>query len=600
MKRINNTIIIVLLSIFYGCNDMDIPPKNILTDDDVFASEAGVTSYITGLYRGLPVEAFTYCRTNGFKDWMHYDGLGHNTGEYMGSDYCYGWEVRSGFGYWNYDKIREVNYLLETLPKYAANFTQDELNQWTGEAHFSRAFLYFGLVKRYGGVPIIDRVQNYPEESIESLKVSRNKEDEVWAFIEKDLDKAIELLPETKFGNNSRANKYVAAALKSRAMLYAGTIAKYGTVQLNGLVGIPKDKAVAYLKSSYAASKFVEQGGYTLYRKNGDKVQNYSDLFFDAGSSENIFVKEYVYPPRETAAHSFDCFNSPHQMTGPMGWGSANNPTVEWVELFGDLKTTDNSGRPLRFSKVSDFLADLEPRLRASVLFPGETFRNQQIDVQGGIYESYPNGTLHTSGTSSTLFNGIRIMGLSGLGNDNGTFTGFHMRKYLNPDPSPSDLSDWQAQQDWIVFRYAEILLNRAEAACELYLEGNREADYLQDAKLCVNDIRDRAGAKQLVVSADELSNIDVVRLERRKELGFENQTWWDFIRWRNADKIVNRKHYKTFAPYYVYDEKKYIFLKGQHKIDVEWTFPIKLYYEGIPSAEIDKNENLLPNNPQY
>ncbi|CAK7065932.1 MAG: hypothetical protein PARBA_02504 [Parabacteroides sp.] len=600
MKRINDIILITLLSVLFGCNDMDIPPKNILTDDDIFNSESGVTAYITRLYEGLPIESFTYCRVNGFRDWMHYDGLGHNTGEYMGSDYCYGWEVKSGFGYWGYDKIHDVNYLLETLPMYESNFTQAQINQWLGEAYFSRAFLYFGLVKRYGGVPIIDRVQNYPEESIESLKVSRNKEDEVWTFIGEDLDKAIELLPDTKFAKNSRANKYVAAALKSRAMLYAGTIAKYGTVQLDGLIGIPHEKAVSYLKESYAASKLIEQGGYVLYRKNSDKIQNYVDLFFDESSSESILVKEYIYPPRETFAHSYDCFNSPHQMTGPMGWGSANNPTVEWVELFGELKITDNNGNPLRFDNVADFLSDIEPRLRASVLFPGETFRNQQIDVQGGIYESYPDGVLHTSGTSSTLFKGRRVMGLSGLGNDNGTFTGFHMRKYMNVDPTPADLTDWQAQQDWIVFRYAEILLNRAEAACELFAEGETDAEYLQDALSCINDIRDRAGAKQLISSVNELNDIDVVRLERRKELGFENHTWWDFIRWRNADKMINHNHYKTFAPYYIYDENKYIFLKGQHKMDVEWTFPVKLYYEGIPSEEINKNENLLPNNPQY
>ena len=125
----------------------------------------------------------------------------------------------------------------------------------------------------------------------------------------------------------------------------------------------------------------------------------------------------------------------------------------------------------------------------------------------------------------------------------------------MNVDPTPADLTDWQAQQDWIVFRYAEILLNRAEAACELFAEGETDAEYLQDALSCINDIRDRAGAKQLISSINELTDIDVVRLDRRKELGFENHTWWDFIRWRNADKMINHNHYKTFAPYYVYDE---------------------------------------------
>lgn len=598
MKKYSFIVLITLLTFFNGCNNMDIPPKNILTDEDIFNSEAGVTAYMARLYEGLPIETFTYSRTDGFRTWMSFDGLGHNTGEYMGSDYCYGWEIRSGFKYWNYNRIRQVNYFIETLPQYTNAFTQEEIAQLMGEAHFIRAFYYFGLVKRYGGVPIIDRVQNYPGESMDALKVSRNKEYEVWDFIGKDLDKAIELMASTKYAKNSRANKYVAAALKSRAMLYAGSIAKYGSVQLNGLVGIPREKAVSYFKESFEASKLVEQGGYVLYRKNSDKIQNYVNLFFDASSEESILVKEYSYVA--DFGHSYDMYNSPHQMRGPLGWGSANNPTVEWVELFGELKITDPSGNPIRFDKVEDFLIDLEPRLRASVLFPGETFRNQKIDIKGGVFDSYP-GELHSSGTSTTMYKNtdLRLMGLSGLGNDNGTFTGFHMRKYMNTNPTPNDLTDWSAEQDWIAIRYAEVLLNRAEAACELSIEGQNEIDYLQDAFVSINDIRDRAGAK-LIESKNELKDINVIRTERRKELAFENQTWWDFIRWRNADKIVNHVHYKTFAPYYVYNEGKYIFLKEKHKIDVEWTFPVKLYYEGIPQEEINKNENLLPNNPQY
>ncbi len=595
MKRFKYLLITFIAVLFIGCNDLDIPPMNIIGDKEVFTSEAGVTAYMTRLYGALPMESFTYSRTGGFHAWNQFDGLGHNTGEYMGSDYVYGWEVRSGFSYWNYNDIRNVNYFLETLPTYAANFSEQKISYWLGEAYFARAFFYFGLVKRYGGVPIITSVQKYPDQKLEELQVSRNKEEEVWDQIGMDIDKAIEMLPADK-STKGRANKYVAAALKSRVMLYAGTIAKYGTVQLNGLVGIPKNKAVGYFKKSFEASKLVEQGGYALYRKNPDKIQNYANLFFDKTSSENIFIRQYSKVAGVT--YSWDCYNSPHQMTGPSGYGSAMNPTIEWVELFGKMKVEDDSGNPIRFDKPEDLLTDLEPRLRATVLFPGETFRGQKIDVQGGIYETYP-GTLHTAGSSDVMWNGMRVQGLSGLGNNNGTFTGFHLRKYLIPNPTTAQLTEWGSDGDWLAIRYAEILLNRAEAACELSLEGQTDVNYMEDAFSCINDIRDRAGA-ELLNSVDQLEDINVVRLERRKELGFENHTWWDFIRWRTADKEIDHNHYKTFAPYYVFNEAKYIFLKGQHKFDAEWTFPVKLYYEPIPASEIGKNPNLLPNNPLY
>ena len=256
------------------------------------------------------------------------------------------------------------------------------------------------------------------------------------------------------------------------------------------------------------------------------------------------------------------------------------------------------SGFPVRFNKPEDLLVNLAPRLRATVTFPQETYRGQKIDVQGGIYETYTGkvpGKLHKTGSNTDMWNGMRVMGMSGLACNNGTFTGFHMRKFMNYQATSADLALWKSQQDWIAFRYAEVLLNRAEAACELSLEGETGVDYKQDAFTCINDIRSRAGAT-LLASTGDLTDINVVRLERRKELAFENHTWWDFIRWRTADKEINHNHYKTFAPYYVYNEGKYIFIKGKHAYDSEWTFPMKLYYEPIPTDEITKNENLLPN----
>ena len=208
---------------------------------------------------------------------------------------------RNGFGYWPYDDIRAVNYFIQTLPKYASNFTPDQVTNMLGEARFLRAYYYFALVKRYGGIPIITTVQNYPQETIAELQVPRNKEVDVWNFIGTELDTAYQMLPES-MGAAERANKYVAMALKSRAMLYAGSIAKYGSVtyvdgaaRAQGFVGITADQAPAFFQKAIDASKVVAEGPYSLYRKSAatDKVKNYTDIFLDATSPENILIRSF-------------------------------------------------------------------------------------------------------------------------------------------------------------------------------------------------------------------------------------------------------------------------------------------------------------------
>lgn len=596
MKTTKISLIIILLTFFTtGCNKLDIPPINIITGEEIFSNEAGVEAYLSRLYQALPIEDFAFNKDAGFNEDWGVGALGLNTGEMTGA-YNYEWSIASGFGYWPYTDIRRVNDFIETLPQYSDNFDQETIDNWLGEAYFARAYYYFGLVKRYGGVPIITHPQDYPGEPLENLQVSRNKEDEVYAFILSDLDQAIALLKENSA--IGKANKYVAASLKSRAMLYAGSIAKYGNVQLDGLVGIPRDKAIGYFKESYAAAKIVEEGGYSLYRGNTNKVQNFVDVFFDGGSSENIFVKQFSLVDERST--NWEIFFVPAQMRGPDGYGSLGNPTIEFVELFGDLKYNDASGKPIRFDKIEDLLPNIEPRLRATVMFPGETWLNQKIDVLGGVYESYPNGTLHQETSTDILWNGMRLTGFSGLGPHESTKSGFFMRKTLNYKAQSTSEFTWGRKEDaWIDFRYAEILLNKAEAACELFAEGETGEDYLSEAWAAINDIRDRAGA-QLVASAGDLADINIVRIERRRELAFENHTWWDLRRWRTAHIEIDHKHYKSFAPYYVYDEKKYIFLKARSEFDGEFTFEQKMYYEPIPQEEIDKNRNLLPQNPLW
>ncbi|MDB5015075.1 MAG: RagB/SusD protein, partial [Daejeonella sp.] len=169
MKKINK--LIIALSIGLGvsissCQKLDIAPVNVLTDDIIFSSESGINSYLADIYRQAPMEDFTYRPEGrdgkGFNihhEWEHFWRSGAVTGEMVGP--YGGMDIGGGFGYWPYDKIRSINYMIQTLPLYTSKLTEAKVNQLTGEAYFLRAFFYFALAKRYGGVPIVKTVQNY-------------------------------------------------------------------------------------------------------------------------------------------------------------------------------------------------------------------------------------------------------------------------------------------------------------------------------------------------------------------------------------------------------------------------------------------------------
>lgn len=620
MKKLFIGILAVAL-LAVSCQKLDIKPVNILTDDQIFSSEAGVTAYLAQVYRKLPIEDFTY-RPDGRNDgvgnvgfnlhheWEHFYCEAAADGEMVGP--YGGVDIAGGFGYWPYADIRAVNYFMETLPKYSANFTGSEVTQLIGEAHFLRAYYYFALAKRYGGIPIITSVQNYPQQSIEELQVPRNTEEEVWNFIGAELDTAYQQMGETSA--HERANRYVAMALKSRAMLYAGSIARYGSqvfvdgdARSKGFVGIDAGKADNYFSQAVSAAKILE-GHYALYRGKADKTDNYVNVFLDPASQENILIRSY-YAGDPERSHSFDATFSPNSDMNYMTSGglSRSYPTLEFVQKFDSLKFVTNAdGTPKRFDNLGDVTGSLEPRLRATVYFPGDYLRGQMFDIQAGIYPSFsgtsaaevakPTGSRSyvLSGDHTTLHNGKLIIGKAGMfppaaPNDNNTRTGFYVRKYINYTKSISQVNLFTSTTPWIEFRYAEILLNRAEA--------DIETNQFQDALACLNDIRDRAGAPALTL-AD--MNVNTVRNERSRELAFENHYWWDLKRWRTADAVLNNTHFHGLMPYYVENENKYIFLKETELFNRNYYFDKKFYYEAMPGGQLATNPNLYPNNPGY
>lgn len=509
-----------------------------------------------------------------------------------------------------------------------------------GEAYFLRAFFYFGLAKRYGGVPIVKEIQDpFADKGV--LEVPRNTEYDTWKFIYDDLKFAMDNMPATS--ERGRANKYVAAALLSRTMLYAGSIAKY-TQYLGfqseaatkaGLAGIDPAKANEFFQYAVDAGKVVETGPYSLYAKDyPDKALNFANVFVDISSPENIFIKDYdqTVPNDTRLRHSYDALMCPQPDMSSFV-GAESYPPFDFMELYDMTIYTSSDGTPVRFNNRSDIKRDMEPRMRGTMYFDGDVLRGKTFNIQKGIYRTYTGLAADAQGGSNAApinSNGNRILGGRGwttvingttlnitgahghfddAGGENNGWGSAFVRKYVNPNMATSDVREYRSGQHWIVFRLGEIYLNTAEALYEL---GNRtEAfDYIEK-------LRVRAGAKVARPAIDQATtnigsinkanypyqiekSLQFIRDERERELYGENQWWWDIRRWRTADQILNQFRPRVLSCYYVASEEKYIYLDETNRINRTWTAGRNCFYEPIPAGEIGKNNKLLPNNPLY
>jgi hypothetical protein len=601
-------IIILFLSgllLCTACEELDIPPKNIITDEDLLTNESGMDIYMARMYSYMPFEDFKYMGEWGFEynSWLGATGI-EGTGEALNRDGICKTFTSERTTYWGmaFTLLRDINHLLEALPEFQGNFPEPTYNHYLGEAYFVRAFVFYTMARRFGGVPLVTRVIDYPAET-STLEEPRASEEDTWNQILADFDRAAELLQPTS-PKRGYANKFVALAWKSEAMLYAGCVAKYNETVVGRLTGFGQKTGVRvigfaddrwdaaskkYFAEAYKAARTVmEEGGYSLYKKKWSatdreaQYQNLVDMFSDLTSPENIYVKEYIYP---TMAHSYDIYSSPFIFKASMASGTC--PTLDFIELFegfprypdGTIKVTTGDSNAEGTYEMYDtplkFFENAEPRLRAYVIFPGDIFKGKEIEIRAGIYTGtepvdpllsdysyaaaetgyqqldaytklpkklYLSSYSNTDQEIVTLPNGDKMTAAG----ENGPFyktsdneaclTGLYGRKWLNPDPS-AEIGRGMSAQSFILIRYADVLLNAAEAAVELAMAGEPSPtgdNMLQVATEAIKSIQERAGATQLVanLTGDETSR-NIVRKERRKELAFEHKTKWDLRRWR-------------------------------------------------------------------
>ena len=633
-----------------GCNAfLELEPLDKVSPEQLLETEGGVKALLANIYTMIPMEDFNYRPNAGFNQ-RGYDGVNETTNlafltdEATRSDGGVGIGYE-GFNYWPYGDIRQVNIFMQNVEKAkeAGIISVADADRMTGEAHFARAYMYYGLVKRYGGVPLIDKVQDddYANGGPGAVAVPRSTELDTWKFVLNECTLAAATLPDATSGSDLyRVTKWAAYALKSRVALHAASVAKYwnlvplaGEAVTQKLVGgMTSADADAFYKECIEASKFlIENSGKSLYKPAPATVKeaasNFQALFLNDQNEEVIFSKAYLNGTTNTnQGHSYAQFNIlPQVNPGALKYGRFN-PMLEIVDLFEDY-TDDGTGKSAKivtrtdgnedayianfhnmnnasvvntlmsvpFVKYNDLyepFANKDARLLASVVVPGSSYAGTEIIIQGGFikdnnsYVAYSNESTQKNGTTYYALGAEGETMFSGFNNVNSgedanwTATGFGVRKYM-PEGESMSPDRLSSTTSYIDMRLAEVYLNYAEAVVE---NGSGFGDK-ELAENYLNALRRRAG------HTDRISlTLESVLKERRVEMAFEGKRFWDMNRRREFHtEFSNNRIRKALVP--MLDlrgaEPKYVFARVNYFGDETRggrTFQNINYYRGIPN----------------
>lgn len=639
---------IMLLS--SSCSDfLDIKPLDRVSPDQVFQDVNGVKAVLATLYNKMPVEDFTYNPAKGFNyhtESNNWTDLGWSTSFYTDeSTNSAGTGVEITNGYWDYGAVRQINQFIESVP--VVNISQEEKERLLSEAYFIRAYTYFEMAKRYGGLPLITNVQQI--EDGDKIYIPRSTEKETWDFILSELDNAIKYLPAKveAIEGAKRATKWAALALKSRVALHAASVAKYwdkapliGEAVDQKLVGgfSHEDVNNYYKQCIEASAELINNSGKSLYKpfpsSPEEAAVNYQKIFEEPTNSEVlnevIFAKGYIDGSQtKKQGHNTDVFFNPAQ-TNPGFWAYGRfSPTLDLVDLYEKYDDDDvrqdakletrtdgnesyyisNPGEGIdlnqpykKYDNLSDIFINKDARLFASIILPGSLWKKVKIVMQGGIIDQngnqyiYENKAIEKGGVTYYSYGGATPTEYSGFGSfgvfdyANYSITGFSLKKFLQEQKSVSGVLH-SSTTDFIDMRLSEVYLNYAEAVVE---SGLGDADL---AKKYLNDIRRRAA------HMDEIPlTLENVLKERRVELAFEGQRYWDLVRRRESHIVFNGSTIrKALVPILDLreDTPKYIFVRANTYYDNRDNgrrFNEKTYYLAIPGVE----NNHLIQNPQY
>ncbi len=633
--------LLVLTSLGLGaCSDnfLDQEPSNLISTTQAYSSLEGVNGIAANLYARIRYEQ-DFARDNESYDISRIDELYNNSAYSFGQD-----PLGNGYRqYYDYGLIREINLHLQGLNNVGNAITPVQQKYFIAEARFIRAMVYFQMVSRMGGIPIITEAYDYTNQPAVYAK-ARDKESDVYDFIAKEVDEISDDLNLSVNGNYSknRATKGAALALKCRAMLYAGSLARNeaksrskNVFLQSGAVGIPASMANGYFQKCLDAFEEIKAMGYTLYQADNNLSENFSNAFQRKGNEnkELIFIRDY---DGVTVLNTFTQRAIPRSQRTVNNSGSQVNPTLNLAESFEVVATRLNS--PFRTNALAEVVEEMEtqssrlsyvvydrpndifngrdPRLAGTILTPGSQFRGKDVQLQAGLavwngtgYDFKAVDVIENVGAPVGLFNGIPMTGIDGphFRSFYTSHSGFLLRKFVDVDPGSESVG--KSDVPYVIFRYGEMLLNAAEAAFELGL--------MPQALAYINQLRERAGGNTFKITEGELT-FERIMNERRVELACEDHRFYDVKRWRTADEIWNGSQTNPSAvlyalwPYRIYrpgheTDGKWLFrrlrLRGTHIVNGAGRQPLKfnlgVYYSDIPGNALGNNP-LLEKNPNH
>lgn len=471
-----------------SCNKhlLDKKPLDAYSDADVWSDLNLVQAFVNGQYPAFPhfegdaaldAEFLAMGTDEGFTQYNYANAWAVNTGQWTPDNlYSDMWSD-------DYKYISNCNLFFSKIASVPQSKAADAAlaKQLTGEVSLIRAFCYFDLIERYGGVPLITKVYGINDTN---FLAKRNTYDECVAFILKDLDVASSTLPASRIGDASfgRGTAAAAMALKSRLLLYAASPLNNPTNDMS--------RWQRAADSTKAAIDYCEANGFAL-----DQNPVYQDIFLNKQNNEILFSYNFSRTP----GGGIDLISSPNYDGGWSAIAPSQNLVDEYETSSGKMITDPTSG----YDPTHPY-DNRDPRFAADIVYNGLKYR-------GRIFQPYQGGNDDPQGANNSP-------------------TGYNWRKYID---ETMNINSQNSDQNWILFRLGELYLNYAEIENELGATGV--------AQTYVNKIRSRASVQMPPITDVGTALRDRIRHERAIELCFEGHRIFDTRRWKIADQTDNK-----------------------------------------------------------
>ena len=526
MKKRNIFFGLVLMLGLTGCYDLDKMPEGVLSTTIPFASTGEMRNYLDQFYQ---TGNYKYDYVS-FGDGMRAQGFDAGGGQYIAgadthSDNMASSSVStrlagettlsSAVKLQNYTAIRNLNFMLCNLDNCVEKGSAD-YNQYVGEAYYFRAWYYYQMFISYGCLTWV----NTPlDPNMEEMKLPRANRTIIADSILADLDKAVMYLNTQNNSATMRIHKDVARALKSEVALFEGTWEKYHKAKNDKFFDstVTDEKIRDYFNQAVAAAKEVMDRGVWAIYNTGNKLDDYRQMFQTTDLSGNPEVLWYKQYDGDQIGNNVNRYLN--QGGGSVGVTASlvdDYLTIDGKPFVGDERI---EAKKVFGNELRPTLRD--PRLSQTVCMPGQQLRP---DDKAPYYVVPP---------------------LIGTSSYNQNMTGYSLLKHVQIDYTGSLDAEFKGATPAIQFRYADILLNYAEALAELDGVGN--AQKIIDA---LQPLRDRVGMppvdfdREYNQEADYgFRNLDkyiqAVRRERRVEKACEGRRQEDIMRWAAADELI-------------------------------------------------------------